>query len=293
MNGGCSACCTASAACTNSHNTNNKENLSFTFIAVAFSWSGGSGGSCAPVNINPFAFGTQVNQQRRITSWIQHLINAIETKPTKVEKKRDKRLFGVRLLTFFFFFSFRYVHLCPASCLACALSVPFFYWRTLLFFPLYTNLSARVLSPLSFLLLILRSFTHQNWRFSSSFFFFLFLSFLFRPFFFFLLTHSADSCTPCYNSFFFFVQRVSVCRSLLAFYCQTIHTNGAFLFPSPFPLFFYIDVVFIYISDSPFPFSTLLRLLFVFYNLLVTFAFFFLSLSLIATKLVTLIWVTF
>ena len=122
------------------------------------------------------------------------------------------------------------------------------------------------------------------------FFFFLVLSFLFRPFFFFLLTHSADSCTPCYNSFFFFfVQRVSVCRSLLAFYCQTIHTNGAFLFPSPFPLFFYIDVVFIYISDSPFPFSTLLRLLFVFYNLLVTFAFFFLSLSLIATKLVTLI----
>lgn len=38
-----------------------------------------------------------------------------------------------------------------------------------------------------------------------------------------------------------------MCRSLLAFYCQTIHTNGAVLFPSPFPLFFYIDVVFLYI----------------------------------------------
>ena len=190
MNGGCSACCTASAACTNSHNTNNKENLSFTFIAVAFSWSGGSGGSCAPVNINPFAFGTQVNQQRRITSWIQHLINAIETKPTKVEKKRDKRLFGVRLLTFFFLFQ-----ICASVSRVLSRMRAFCALLLLTHTPLFPSLHKPLCScfiPSFFSLAYSAQFHTSELEVFELFFFFLFFWFFFCSFFLFILTHSAD-----------------------------------------------------------------------------------------------------
>ena len=158
-------------------------------------------------------------------------------------------------------------------------------------FSLFTQTSLLVFYPLFLFSCLFCAVSHiRIGGFRALFFFFCFSRSSFVLFFsFYSLTLRIRVRPAITLFFFFFVQRVSVCRSLLAFYCQTIHTNGAFLFPSPFPLFFYIDVVFIYISDSPFPFSTLLRLLFVFYNLLVTFAFFFLSLSLIATKLVTLI----
>ena len=209
MNGGCSACCTASAACTNSHNTNNKENLSFTFIAVAFSWSGGSGGSCAPVNINPFAFGTQVNQQRRITSWIQHLINAIETKPTKVEKKRDKRLFGVRLLTFFFLFQ-----ICASVSRVLSRMRAFCALLLLTHTPLFPSLHKPLCSCFipSFFSLAYSAQFHTSELVVFALFFFLFLSFLFRPFFFYSLTLRIR-VRPAITLFFFFLYNGWVCAA--------------------------------------------------------------------------------
>ena len=210
MNGGCSACCTASAACTNSHNTNNKENLSFTFIAVAFSWSGGSGGSCAPVNINPFAFGTQVNQQRRITSWIQHLINAIETKPTKVEKKRDKRLFGVRLLTFFFLFQ-----ICASVSRVLSRMRAFCALLLLTHTPLFPSLHKPLCScfiPSFFSLAYSAQFHTSELEVFELFFFFVSLVPLSSFFFFYSLTLRIR-VRPAITLFFFFLYNGWVCAA--------------------------------------------------------------------------------